>query len=261
MKRRVIAVNISWNPHYWQKPYSDPRAGHSYARKHPGHESVNFHFNKSGIDSKTHVYGFSQWRYYPKQFSDGGYVVFYTRNLDTNESQIVGVYGGVKILNPPQQFHYEKFEEDEIIVVAPSNHPLTKKKKGDLTDLLKEPWIVREEGSGTQMAVEKALRKKGKSLKQFNVVIEMGSTSAVKEGVKAGLGLAFISQRAVEEELKQGIFSRIHVEGIDPVSRQIYIVSRRERTLSPIGMEFLRFLHRKESSGDDLRWPLRDHLK
>ena len=140
--------------------------------------------------------------------------------------------------------HYEKYEEDEIIVVAPSGHPLTKKKKADLTDLLKEPWIIREEGSGTQMAVEKALRKKGMSLKQFNVVMEMGSTSAVKEGVKAGLGLAFISKRAVEEELKQGLFSRIHVEGIDPISRQLYIVSHRGRTLSPIGMEFLRFLHR-----------------
>ena len=140
--------------------------------------------------------------------------------------------------------HYEKYEEDEIIVVAPSGHPLTKKKKVDLVDLLKEPWIIREEGSGTQMAVEKALRKKGKSLKQFNVVMEMGSTSSMKEGVKAGLGLAFISKRAVEEELKQGLFSRIHVEGIDPISRQLYIVSHRGRTLSPIGMEFLRFLHR-----------------
>jgi len=140
--------------------------------------------------------------------------------------------------------HYEKYEEDEIIVVAPSGHPLTKKKKVDLVDLLKEPWIIREEGSGTQMAVEKALRKKGKNLKQFNVVMEMGSTSSVKEGVKAGLGLAFISKRAVEVELNQGLLFRIHVEGTDPISRQLYIVSHRGRTLSPIGMEFLRFLHR-----------------
>jgi DNA-binding transcriptional LysR family regulator len=139
---------------------------------------------------------------------------------------------------------YEKYERDDIIAVCPSGHPLTKKKKVDLVDLLKEPWIIREEGSGTQMAVEKALRKKGKSLKQFNVVMEMGSTSSVKEGVKAGLGLAFISKRAMEEELKQGFFSRIYTEGIDPISRQFYIVSHRGRTLSPIGMEFLRFLHR-----------------
>jgi len=142
--------------------------------------------------------------------------------------------------------HYEKFEEDKIIVVAPSDHPLIRKRRVTLEELLNEPWIIREEGSGTQIAVEKALRKKGKSLKQFNVAMEMGSTSSVKEGVKAKLGLAFISRRATEEELNQGLFSRIDVEGIEPISRQIYIVSHRGRTLSPIGMAFHRFLKRKK---------------
>ena len=142
--------------------------------------------------------------------------------------------------------HYEKFEEDEIIIVAPSDHPLIRKRRVTLEELLNELWIIREEGSGTQIAVEKALRKKGKSLKQFNVAMEMGSTSSVKEGVKANLGLAFISRRAAEEELNQGLFSRIDVEGIEPISRQIYIVSHRGRTLSPIGMEFHRFLKRKK---------------
>ena len=142
--------------------------------------------------------------------------------------------------------HYEKFEEDEIIIVAPSDHPLIRKRRVTLEELLNELWIIREEGSGTQIAVEKALRKKGKSLKQFNVAMEMGSTSSVKEGVKAKLGLAFISRRAAEEELNQGLFSRIDVEGIEPISRQIYIVSHRGRTLSPIGMEFHRFLKRKK---------------
>ena len=96
---------------------------------------------------------------------------------------------GAKLNHP--SLHYEKYEEDEIIVVAPPDHPLTRKKRVNVEELLKEPWIIREEGSGTQMAVEKALRKKGKSLKQFHVVMEMGSTSSVKEGVKAKLGLAF----------------------------------------------------------------------
>jgi DNA-binding transcriptional LysR family regulator len=148
-------------------------------------------------------------------------------------------------LNYPS-LHYEKFEMDEIIVVAPSDHPLTRKKRVNLEELLREPWIIREEGSGTQMAVEKAIRKKGKSLKQFHVAIEMGSTSSVKEGVKARLGLAFISGKATEEEIRQGFLSRIDVEGIEPIFRQIYIVSHRGRTLSPIGMEFLRFLKRKK---------------
>jgi len=142
--------------------------------------------------------------------------------------------------------HFEKYEEDEIIVAASSDHPLARKKRVDVEELLREPWIIREEGSGTQMAVEKALRRKGKSLKQFNVVMKMGSTSSVKEGVKAKLGLAFISGRATEDELKRGLFSRIDVEGIGAISRQIYIVFHRGRTLSPIGTEFLRFLKRQK---------------
>ncbi len=150
---------------------------------------------------------------------------------------------GAKVNHP--SLHYEQYEEDEIIVVAPAGHPLARKKSVDLEDLLKEPWIIREEGSGTQMAVDKVLRRKGKSLRAFNVVTEMGSTSSMKEGVKARLGLAFISARATEEELNQGLLSRIAVEGMESISRQIYIVSHRGRTLSPIGMEFLRFLKRK----------------
>jgi len=155
---------------------------------------------------------------------------------------------GAKLDHP--FLHFEKYEEDEIIVVASSSHPLTRKKKVEVEELLKEPWIIREEGSGTQMAVEKALRKKGKSLRQFNVVMKMGSTSSVKEGLKARLGLAFISARATEEELNRGLLSRIAVEGIDAIPRQIYIASHRGRTLSPIGAEFLRFLRReKEKRG------------
>jgi phosphonate transport system ATP-binding protein len=95
------------------------------------------------------------------------------------------------------------------------------------------------------MTVEKVLRKKGKSLKDFNVAIEMGSTSSVKEGVKAKLGLAFVSRRAVEEELGRNLFTPITSEGLESISRQIYIVCQRRKTVSPAGMEFLRFLRKK----------------
>jgi DNA-binding transcriptional LysR family regulator len=150
---------------------------------------------------------------------------------------------GAKVDHP--SLHYEKFGEDEIIIIAPSDHPFTRKRSVGFEDLLKEPWIIREEGSGTQMTVERVLRKKGKSLKDFNVAIEMGSTSSVKEGVKAKLGLAFISRRAVEEELNRNLFTSITLEGLESISRQIYIVSERGKTVSPAGMEFLRFLKKK----------------
>ncbi|OGP62729.1 MAG: hypothetical protein A2169_04655 [Deltaproteobacteria bacterium RBG_13_47_9] len=143
-----------------------------------------------------------------------------------------------------RSLHHEKYEDDEIIVVAPPGHPLTCKNRVNFKDLIKEPWIVREEGSGTQMTVEKVLGRRGMSLRQFNVAMEMGSSSSVKEGVKVKLGLAFISKRAAENELNQGFLHQIHVEGIVPIFRQIYIVTHKGRTLSPAGMKFLQFLKR-----------------
>jgi DNA-binding transcriptional LysR family regulator len=146
--------------------------------------------------------------------------------------------------------HYEKYEEDEIVIVGPSDHPLSKRRRVTFDDLSREPWIIREEGSGTQMAVEKALRKKGKSLKHLNVVMEMGSTSSLKEGVKARLGLAFISKKAVDEELNQGLLFRIDTEGIEPIVRQMYLLSHRGRTLSPMAKEFLQFLKRNKGEAN-----------
>ena len=106
----VMAVNVSWNPDNWQQPHVDRRAGHSYVREHPGHESVNFDFNKSNIDTANHVYGYCQWSKFPTRFSDGGYVVFYTRDFNTNATYIVGIYGDVELLKPPRPFHHDKFE-------------------------------------------------------------------------------------------------------------------------------------------------------
>ncbi|MBM4305530.1 MAG: LysR family transcriptional regulator [Deltaproteobacteria bacterium] len=151
---------------------------------------------------------------------------------------------GAKLNHP--SLHYEKYTEDEIIVVSSPNHFLSRKRRAKIEDLLKEPWIIREEGSGTQMAVERELRKRSRSLKQFHVVMEMGSTSSLKEAVKAGVGLAFISKRAAEEELNRKMLLKIDAEGLDAILRQIYIVSHRRRTLSPIGIAFLRFLRKNK---------------
>jgi DNA-binding transcriptional LysR family regulator len=149
-------------------------------------------------------------------------------------------------LNHPS-LHYQLLEQDEIIIVGPPSPRGQHKQRVRFEDMLNEPWVVREEGSGTQMAVEKALKKKNRSLKQLNQTIEMGSTSSVKEAVKAGLGFAFISRKAVEQELEQGQLSSIQVEGMEPISRQIYIVLRQGKTFSPMGMKFLQYLKKRRN--------------
>jgi len=151
---------------------------------------------------------------------------------------------GAKIEHASLQ--YELFSKDKIVFIGAPDISRTARPKMTLNELFQMPCILREEGSGTRMAVEKMLKKIGKNLGHFREIVEMGSTASVKAGVRAGLGFAFISQAAVEEELTQGLVSEIQVEDLEPILRQIYLVSHRGRTLSPLAVRFFRYLRKKK---------------
>jgi DNA-binding transcriptional LysR family regulator len=151
---------------------------------------------------------------------------------------------GAKIEHPSLQ--YELFAKDRIVFVSACGVSRATRLKITLNELFQKPLILREQGSGTRMAVEKTLKKIGKNLGDFREIAEIGSTASVKAAVRAGLGFAFISQTAVEEELTQGLISEIQVEDLEPILRQIYLVSHRGRTLSPMAVRFFRYLRKRK---------------
>jgi len=110
----VIIANISYNPTGWRNLYLNPKASHSYATKFPGHESLNFNFDKKGIDTSNEIYGFVQWTADPKIFIKGGTVIFYSRNTDTREGQIVGIYCSAEILHDRKYIDWKGFENNEV---------------------------------------------------------------------------------------------------------------------------------------------------
>ena len=112
--KSVIIANITWNPDGWRNIYVNRQAGHRYVREAPGHESLNFKFDKP-IDKNGKVHGYVQWTYPPKDFKTGGIVIFYSRNLKTNEGEIVGVYGNTEILRSPKKTQYAGFEENILL--------------------------------------------------------------------------------------------------------------------------------------------------
>lgn len=90
----ILLANITWNPFGWRNNnYINPKAGHNYAKKNVGGESLNFNFNKQTVDSAKYVHSYVQWTKSPKKFEKGGLIFFYTRNTDINKGQIVGVFG------------------------------------------------------------------------------------------------------------------------------------------------------------------------
>lgn len=110
----ALLANITWNPYGWRNFYTNPKAGHDYARKHPGHESFNYKFDKKGIDSGDKVYGYIQWTNPPRKFTDGGVILFYTKNLDIGKNEIVGVYGNTNILRPSLRRKWQGFKNNMI---------------------------------------------------------------------------------------------------------------------------------------------------
>ena len=108
----ILLVNITWNPTGWRNTYINPRAGHGYARQNAGHESLNFKFDKQGIDTEKFIHGFVQWTNPPTNFQNGGLIIFYTRNTDAKRGQIVGVYGKSQIFESQKHFVVNGFQNN-----------------------------------------------------------------------------------------------------------------------------------------------------
>jgi putative restriction endonuclease len=108
----ILIANITWNPQGWRNTYINPKAGHSYAKEHPGHESLNFKFDKKGLDTVHYIHGYVQWTNAPTNFNNGGLIIFYSRNTDDNKGQIVGIYGNAEILKTNKQKTWIGFENN-----------------------------------------------------------------------------------------------------------------------------------------------------
>jgi len=144
----------------------------------------------------------------------------------------------------------EKLVEDELHLIVPSDHKWAALRMVTVEMLKEEPFITREQGSGTLESIKISLSRGKIGFEEFNIVAEMGSTTAVIQGIKSGIGVSILSPIAVQEELKTGSLSALKVKGID-LRRSFYLTRHTQRTLSPVAQAFIRFIKKelsKESS-------------
>ncbi len=144
---------------------------------------------------------------------------------------------------PPGQKHIEAVPlmPDELVVVVPPGHSWFGRRDVALEDLALQPLIVREPGSGSREALETALNEARTGLGGMRVIAEMGSTSAIKQAVKAGVGVSIVSKRAVEEECQHGLLYCVKIKDLS-FTRHFYIVTHTGRSRSPLCQAFLDFL-------------------
>lgn len=104
------------------------------------------------------------------------------------------------------------------------------------------PFVLREPGSGTRHMFEEALGGLGISLGELRVVAELGSTTAVREAIKAGMGVSVLSRLAASADVETGLLREVTVRGLGSMERSLFAVVHTERALSPLGQTFLDFL-------------------
>ena len=139
---------------------------------------------------------------------------------------------------------FETFRQDELILVVHPQHPWAAKGRVDAQGLVGHPFVLREEGSGSRRTMEERLRALGLDPGRLQVVAEMGSSEAVREAVKAGVGASIISRLAVRSDLEIGLLKEVVIKGAS-LTRDIDIALHKVRYRTPTCQAFRAFLLEK----------------
>jgi DNA-binding transcriptional LysR family regulator len=183
--------------------------------------------------------------HFKRQYPDITVVLPITDTMDTIERIVRGdlELGIVGAWVQHAQVLYERFVEDELVLAVAHDHPWAQQGIVPLTALATQPFIQRERGSGSRLVMEQTLKQHGFEPATLRIVAEMGSTEAIKQGIKAGIGISIVSRIALTDELRAGSMCTVAIDEVT-LQRSFYIIRHRGRTLSPLCQTFERFLHR-----------------
>jgi DNA-binding transcriptional LysR family regulator len=129
---------------------------------------------------------------------------------------------------------------DELILIVPPNHPST---DGliSLEDFLKQPLILREDGSGTRKILTAELLKHSHSINDLKVITQMTTIDAIKSAVEAGLGGAVVPRLAVRKEAYLGSLKALRIADMD-MPLNFNIIYPTKKPLSTSTKRFIKFL-------------------
>nr|WP_255259578.1 LysR substrate-binding domain-containing protein [Lentibacillus sp. CBA3610] len=158
------------------------------------------------------------------------------------------------------QINLEPFMADEIVLIAAPDYFSDVDQNLTLEQVKETPLIFREEGSGTRSVVNHYMEKAGLTSDDLQIVMELGSTEAIKAVVESGLGVSFISKNAIKKEQELGLLKAYSITDLK-LKRYFYIAYREKHVLkstTELFLETLRSIVRKKEeakiqllNGDD----------
>lgn len=147
------------------------------------------------------------------------------------------------------ELEFKPFAADHLVLAVPAAGRWRKARSASFDELRAAPLVIRERGSGTRFVIEERLGELGHVLRGFNVVAELGSTAAVKEAIKAGVGWSILSDLSLRTETAAGVIRTLPIAGVEPWRRDFYVVLDPRRTTSPTAETFLGVVAAEAASG------------
>lgn len=126
--------------------------------------------------------------------------------------------------------------DDQLVVFSAPDNPLAGQNV-PLGTLALAPWILRERGSGTREVLDHLLLPQ---MPDFNLVMELGNSEAIKHAVRHGIGISCLSRRVIAEQLSGGALVEIHVPQV-PLVRKLYLIHHRQKHISNALSRFLTY--------------------
>ena len=138
---------------------------------------------------------------------------------------------------------YFPFYKDELVIITPNTEVYRKRAEtpDDISWILDEPVIMREEGSGTRKEAEKQLKAAGIHGEQLNVIASIENQETIKKSVCSGMGVSLLSKLAAADKIADGNVLAFHIPGADD-GRDINVVYKKNHQLSLSAEHFLKIV-------------------
>jgi DNA-binding transcriptional LysR family regulator len=139
---------------------------------------------------------------------------------------------------------YIPFFKDELVIITPNNDKFKaylNERPDDISWIVDEPVIMREEGSGTRREAEKQLRNAGINPMNLNVIASIENQVTIKRSVSQGMGISMLSRLATTDEVENGTLLAFPIPMSDG-GRDINLVYNKNFRLSKVAERFIKIV-------------------
>ena len=149
----------------------------------------------------------------------------------------LGIIGGQLPTELENLLQITPYATDELALVLPSKHQLSKIKELTKEDLYKLNFVTLDSQSTTRKVVDKLLKNSGLEIQRLKIEMELNSLEAIKNAVQSGLGAAFLPVVSIERELASGTIHKPFIADLE-VKRELKLITNPSRYTSKAAEAF-----------------------